>query len=260
MNCLDGKNAIVTGASKGIGASIAIALAKAGANVSINYCGSDDMAQNVAEQCRQHGVRVRLAKADIGEQQEVERIVNETAEEFGSLDIAVSNAAYSDRELFYEADMSGFEKTVQITMWGAFYLLRAAAQQMIKNGTQGNFVFISSPHSFRPIPGAMAYNMSKAAIDQMAKTAATELVEKRIRVNTIHPGWIDTPGERKFFSDENLQEMGSRLPWGRLGQPEEIARAVVFMCDPASDYITGSSLLVDGGIELPVHNLHKNRT
>ena len=257
MKPLAEKNAIVTGASKGIGAAAAVALAEAGANVAINYSGSTEAANEVAERCRSCGGKARLAQADVGVQSEVERIVQETVDEFGSLDIAVSNAAYSDRELFYEADMAGFEKTVQVTMWGAFYLLRAAAQQMIRAKTPGAIVIVSSPHSWRPIPGAMAYNMSKSAIDQMARTAATELCNKRIRVNIIYPGWIDTPGERKFFSDKKIETMGAELPWGRLGKPEEIARGVVFMCDPASDYLTGSSILIDGGIELPVGEMHR---
>ena len=260
MKALENRNAIVTGASKGIGAAIATALAGAGANVAINFSGSKASAERVAERCRAYGVKARLAHADVGIQSEVERIVAETISDFGGLDIAVSNAAYSDRELFYEADMSGFEKTIQVTMWGAFYLLRAASRHMIESRTHGSIVIVSSPHSWRPIPGAMAYNMSKAAIDQMAKTAATELCDKRIRVNTVHPGWIDTPGERKFFSEEKLAEKGTELPWGRLGRPEEIARGVVFLCDPASDYMTGSSILIDGGIELPVHEMHRLET
>ncbi len=225
MKPLTGKNAIVTGASRGIGAAISVGLADAGANVAINYSGNDEAANQIAQQCRNLGVRARLARADVGVQSEVERIFAETAAEFGGLDIAVSNAAYSDRELFYTADMAGFEKTIQVTMWGAFYLLRAAARQMIATQTKGSIVIVSSPHSWRPIPGAMAYNMAKAAIDQMARTAATELCNKRIRVNVMHPGWIDTPGERKFFSEEKIEKHGAALPWGRLGQPEEIARA-----------------------------------
>lgn len=257
MKPLNGKNAIVSGASRGIGAAIAVALAEAGANVAINYIDDHQAAEAVAQRCRQHGVRSRLAEADIGVQSEVERIVQETAEEFGSLNIAVSNAAYSDRELFYDAQMEGFEKTVQVTMWGAFYLLRAAAQSMIAANTAGSIVVISSPHSWQPIPGAMAYNMSKAAVDQMAKTAATELCGNRIRVNTVHPGWTDTPGERKFFSEQKLKTLGAELPWGRLADPGEVARGVLFMCDPASDYITGSSVLIDGGNQLPVQEMHR---
>ena len=112
-------------------------------------------------------------------------------------------------------------------------------------------VCISSPHANKAIPGSMAYNMGKAAVDQMARTAAVELAQFRIRVNIIHPGWTDTPGERKFFAEEELMSRGSGLPWGRLAQPEEIARGVLFLCDPASDYINGSTLNIDGGSLLP---------
>ena len=97
----------------------------------------------------------------------------------------------------------------------------------------------------------MAYNMAKAAIDQMARTAAVELFRHRIRVNIVHPGWTDTPGERKFFSEDVLQHAAAELPLGRLAQPEEIARGVVFLVDPASGYITGSTLSIDGGSQLP---------
>jgi glucose 1-dehydrogenase len=136
-------------------------------------------------------------------------------------------------------------------MWGAFYTLRAAVRQMIEQGGGGSIVVISSPHAFTPVPRSMAYNMSKAAIDQMARTAAIELVEHRIRVNVIHPGWIDTPGERKFTPEETLRKAARKLPWKRLGTSDEVGRGVVFLCDPASDYITGSSILIDGGITLP---------
>src|SRR5262249_7037352 len=115
----------------------------------------------------------------------------------------------------------------------------------------GSIVVVSSPHAYVAVPRSMAYNMAKAAIDQMARTAAIELVEHRIRVNLVTPGWIDTPGERKFASDETIARAAAKLPWKRLGKPEEIARGVVFLCDPASDYITGSDLLIDGGITLP---------
>jgi len=257
MQQLKGQSAIVTGAARGIGRAIAVALAEAGADVAMNDIGPVSTLEEVADECRSFGVRVRIAVADVGKQVEIERVVAETVEEFGQLTIAVSNAAYSDRELFYLADMTGFERTIQVTMWGAFYLLRAAAPQMIEQGKGGSMVVISSPHALHPIPGSMAYNMAKAAIDQMARTAATELCAHRIRVNIIHPGWIDTPGERKFFAEEKLQGLGSQLPWGRLGRPDEIARGVIFFCDPASDYITGTTLQIDGGINLPVKEMHR---
>jgi glucose 1-dehydrogenase len=260
MKSLAGKNAIVTGASRGIGAAVAIALAEAGANVAINYYSADEEAEAVAQQCRAMGVEAYLCKADVGNRDEVEKMVADVVASFGSIDVAVSNAAYSDRELFYEADIAGFERTVQVTMWGAYYLLRSVTQQMVAAKIEGSIVIVSSPHSWRPFPGAMAYNMSKAAIDQMARTAATELCEKRIRVNIVHPGWTDTPGERKFFSEEALNEKGSALPLGRLGNAQEIARGVVFMCEPGSEYITGSSLLIDGGSGLPVQHMQRFAT
>ena len=257
MGVLSGKTALVTGASKGIGSATAIALAEVGADVAINYSRSDDEAAAVAEECRSHGVSVRLAKADVADKGEVDRIVSETIDEFGGLDIAVSNAAYSDRELFYRADMEGFRRTIDVSMWGPFYLARAAAIHMVDRGQGGNIVVVSSPHANMAVPASTAYNMAKAAIDHMARTAAVELCSHRIRVNIIHPGWIDTPGERKHFSEETIAEEGAKLPWGRLGRPEEIGRGVVFLCDPANEYVTGSTLTIDGGIQLPFSQMYR---
>jgi glucose 1-dehydrogenase len=135
-------------------------------------------------------------------------------------------------------------------MWGAFYGVRAAAQAMIpQNG--GTIIVVSSPHAVIPIPMAMAYNMAKAAIDHMARTAAIELAKHRIRVNVIHPGWIDTPGERKFFSEDQLSQGAENIPWKRLGQPEELGKLAAFIASDDADYMTGSTVLMDGGISLP---------
>jgi glucose 1-dehydrogenase len=122
---------------------------------------------------------------------------------------------------------------------------------MIRHGTRGTIVMVSSPHAFVPVPKSMAYNISKAAIDMMAKTAALEVAKFGIRVNIIQPGWIDTPGERKFSSEESLQGAGSFIPLGRLGTAEEIAAAILVLCDASHSYMTGATLLVDGGISLP---------
>ena len=248
---LDGKVALVTGASRGIGRSAALALARAGGDVAVNYRAHEDGAQQTAEEIRALGRRALVVQADVADQPAVENMVDQTIERLGRLDIAVSNAAYSERELFHEASMKEFRRTIDVTMWGAFYLLRAAARRMIAQGEGGSLVVVSSPHAFVAVPLSMAYNMGKAAIDQMARTAAIELIDHKIRVNIVHPGWIDTPGERKFFSEEQIHEAASKMPWKRLGRPEEIGRAIAFLCDPESDYITGSSLRVDGGITLP---------
>lgn len=252
---LNDQVAIVSGASKGIGRATAIALAQAGADVVLNYYSPDgaetEAAEAAADEIRALGRRARLAPGDVSNQEFVEELVHSTLAEWGRLDHAISNAVYSDREPFHRADMVGFRRTIDVTMWGAFYLVRAAANAFLKQGRGGSIVIVSSPHAFIPVPNAMAYNMAKAALDQMARTAAIELIEHKIRVNIIHPGWIDTPGERKFVSDQEIQRAGAMLPWGRMGRPEEIARGVVFLSDPASDYLTGAKLLIDGGNTLP---------
>lgn len=259
MGILKGKKALVTGASRGIGRSTAIELAKAGADVAINYRSHASEAEEVQKECRKYGVQAVTIAADMGIEKDAERVVDESIAALGGLDIVVSNAVYSDRHLFYESDMDEFRKTIDVSMWGAFYLTRRASLHLIRQGTGGSIVIISSPHAILAIPGAMAYNMAKAAIDQMARTAAVELAEYRIRVNIVHPGWIDTPGERKFFSEETLRAQGEQLPWGRLGRPEEIGRGVVFLCDPGSEYVTGSTLTIDGGIQLPWREMYRIR-
>ena len=147
--------------------------------------------------------------------------------------------------------MTGFRRTIEVTMWGAFYLTRAAAQEMIRQGQCGSIVLVSSPHATIPVGGAMAFNMAKAALEAMARTAALELANHRVRVNVIQPGWIDTPGERKYATEEALARAARRIPLGRLGTPEEIAQSIMFLCDPRNEYTTGATLLVDGGISLP---------
>jgi glucose 1-dehydrogenase len=242
---------VITGASLGIGRACALAFGRAGANVVVNYRSHREQAEEAVAEVQKFGARAIAIQGDVADQESVERLISSTVKEFGRVDVAVSNAAYSDRELFYKAEMEGFRRTVDVTMWGAFYLMRAAAQQMIKQGDGGAICIVSSPHAFIPAPRAMAYNMSKAAIEHMARTAAIEVAEFRIRVNLIQPGWTDTPGELKFASRETLDTAGAKIPLGRLGTPEEMADGVLFLCHPKNTYITGAALLVDGGISLP---------
>ena len=248
---LAGKVALVTGASSGIGKATAWALAEAGADVALNYYSMPESAEELAGRVRALGRKALLFPVDVADQAAVEGMVGRVAAELGRLDVYVACAYYSDREFFHTADMAGFRRTLDVTMWGAFYGLRACANVMIRQGQGGNMVLISSGHAVNAIPTCMAYNMAKAAVDQMARTAALELARHRIRVNLVYPGWTDTPGERKYYSQEVLAGTGARLPWGRLGRPEEVARGVLFLVDPDSDYITGSILQIDGGVHLP---------
>lgn len=246
-----GRCALVTGSSKGIGAAVAVELARQGADVTVNCHSSKDQAEQVADQIRSLGRRALVIAADVSDQSAVEEMVQQTVREHGSLDLFVSNAVYSDRELMADANMEGFKRTVDVSMWGAFFGVRAAAQQMLKQGRGGAMTVISSPHANIAFPTAMAYNMSKAAIDHMARTAAVELVKHGIRVNIFHPGWIDTPGERKFFTEEQLQQGAESLPMNRLGTPEEMAKGVCFTLSDDAAYMTGSTMTMDGGVGLP---------
>jgi glucose 1-dehydrogenase len=242
---------VITGASLGIGRATALAFGRCGAKVIVNYRSHREQADEVVSLVRESGAQAIAVQADVADQGAVENVVAQAVSEFGRLDIAVSNAAYSDRELFFQADMAGFRRTVDVTMWGAFHLMRAATQQMIKQGQGGAICLVSSPHAFIPAPRAMAYNMSKAAIEHMARTAAIEVAEFKIRINLIQPGWTDTPGELKFATRETLDTAGAKIPLGRLGTAEEMAEGILFLCDPKNTYITGAALLVDGGISLP---------
>jgi glucose 1-dehydrogenase len=248
---LNGRVAVVTGASLGIGRATALALGRAGAKVVVNYRSNADKAEETVREIQAAGSQAIAAQGDVADLKAVEDMIALAVQQFGRLDIAVSNAAYSDRELFYKADMAGFRRTVDVTMWGAFHLMRAATQQMIRQGGGGAIVLVSSPHAFIPAPRAMAYNMSKAAIEHAARTAAIEVAEHRIRINVIQPGWTDTPGELKFASRETLDTAGAKIPLGRLGTPEEMADGILFLCDPRHEYMTGAALLIDGGISLP---------
>lgn len=246
-----GKNALVTGSSKGIGRSIALALAEGGANVTINCSSSKAQAEEVAEECRKFGTKAIVVACDVSDLAAVEDMVQQTVKAFGSLDIFVSNAVYSDRELLVDADMKGFRRTIEVSMWGALHGVRASAQQMLKQGKGGAMTVVSSPHAVIPFPTAMAYNMAKAAIDHMARTAAIELVKSGIRVNVFHPGWIDTPGEHKFFTEEQLAEGARNLPMGRMGSCEEMAHGVCFTLSDEAAYMTGTTVTMDGGVSLP---------
>ncbi len=247
----EGKNALVTGSSKGIGRAVAIELARGGANVTINCSSSLDAAKEVQREVEKLGRKAIIVSCDVSDQAAVDDMVAQTVDAFGSLDLFVSNAAYSDRKLMLEADMKGFRRTIEISMWGALYGLMASSRQMVKQGRGGAITIVSSPHSKIAFPTAMAYNMAKAAIDHMARTAAIELVSHGIRVNVFHPGWIDTPGERKFFTEEQLAEGSKTLPLKRLGSSEEMAHGICFTLSQEAAYMVGSTLTMDGGVELP---------
>lgn len=248
---LDNQVALVTGAAQGIGRGIAEALAAAGAQVVINDLKIDERAQEVAAAIAKAGGEAMLYEADVSNRQQMEKMFADVIERFGRLDIAVANAGFSIRKPFVELSWDDALATLEVTQFGTWHTCQLAAIQMVKQHeagqSGGKIIIISSIHQEHPCPDAAPYNMGKAAVNQLGRSIAVELAPYKINVNIIDPGWIDTPGERRSATGEELREYGKSIPWGRLGTPEDIAHSAVFLASPRSEYLTGSVLRVDGG-------------
>ena len=245
---MTGKVALITGSSRGIGRGCAVEMARAGADIAINYHSHPEDAENVANEVRAEGREALVVQADVSDRGAVDRMVEATVDRFGRLDIVVANAYYSKREPFLELSIQAVRRTWEVCMWGSFHTAQAGARQMVGQGGGGSILFISSVLAHVPMPTSMPYNSAKAGINQMCRTIAAELAPHRIRANVIEPGYTDTPGERQFATDEQIREAARGMPWGRLATIEDLGKAATFLCSDAADYITGTILKVDGGL------------
>lgn len=243
-----GKTALVTGAARGIGKGCAIELARAGANVAINDLTASPEAEATVAEIRAMGRQAVLIEGDVFERPSCESVAVRAIEALGRLDLFVSNPAYSRRGDFLDYDPDLFERVLKGTLFGGFHMSQLVARHMVARGGGGKIVFVSSVHARIPFARSVAYNAAKIGLTHMARTIAAELLSHRINVNVIEPGWIDTPGEHATFGSDTIAQAGPTLPWGRLGQPEDIGRAAVFLCSDDADYITGTELVVDGGL------------
>jgi len=247
---LAGKTALVTGAARGIGRGCALELARAGADIAFNDRQPSPLTESLQAEIESLGHKAVLVAGDAFERSSCESIVERAIQAFGHIDILLSNPAYSRRGEFLEYDAATFEQTLRGTLTAGFHMSQLIAQRMVAAANGGKIVFISSVQSRIPYVRSVAYNAAKAGLNHMAKTIAAELLPHRINVNIIEPGWIDTPGEHETFGTDQIAAAGPKLPWGRLGTPTEIGKAAVFLASADADYITGSSLLVDGGFAL----------
>ena len=245
-----GKTALVTGAARGIGRGCALELARAGADVAVNDRERTAQAEAAVAEIQAMGRRSALVEGDIFGRASCEQVVARTIEALGRIDILVSNPAFNRRADFLEYDPETFARVIDGTLAGGFHMAQLAACHMVGRGGGGKIVFISSCHVKTPYARSVAYNAAKAGLNNMAFTIAAELYRHRINVNVIEPGWIDTPGEHESFGGEAIATAGPTLPWGRLGTPEDIGKAAVFLASDDADYITGTALAVDGGIWL----------
>ena len=248
---LSGRVALITGASRGIGRGCALEMARAGADIVVNYHSHPDDASEVIEEVRRLGGKAVAVKADVGNRADVDRLVETSLERFGRIDILVNNAYRSIRKAFLDLTDEDVEETWKVTLWSVFRCSQSVARLMVERKEGGKIVVISSDLAFIPMPTSLPYNTAKAGINQMAYTMAAELAPHRIHVNVIEPGWTDTPGERQYATEEQIQEGGKHLPLGRLGRPEEIGKVATFLGSSDADYITGATIRVDGGVWLP---------
>lgn len=258
MRRFEGKVALITGAARGIGRGIALCLAEEGASVVLNDLPPRTPlpeqvrvpladAAATAREVEALGVQALPFYADVSDRSQVEALVAAAVAAFGRLDIVVANAALSLRGPILDAPWEHVLRTIEVVQFGTFHTCQLGAQQMARQGGGGKIVIVSSVLAEIPMAGSAAYNMAKAAISHLGRTLAAELAPQRINVNMLHPGYTDTPGERNFASEQQLQDSGLSIPWGRLGTAREMGRAACFLCSDDADYITGSTLIVDGG-------------
>lgn len=244
---LDGKVAVVTGASKGIGAGIAKHLAAAGGAVVVNYSSSKEGADKVVDEITKRGGKAIAVQADVAKKKDIERLFAETKKAFGRLDILVNNAGVYEFSPLENVTEEHFHKHFDVNVLGLLLTTQEAVKQFGSAG--GSIINISSSASTSAPPSASVYSATKGAVDTITKSLAKELGPRNIRVNAINPGMVETEGVRAAgFIESDFQKLfESQSPLGRIGQPDDIAPAAVFLASSDAGWITGETLLISGG-------------
>jgi NAD(P)-dependent dehydrogenase (short-subunit alcohol dehydrogenase family) len=248
---LEGRVALITGGSKGIGRSIALTFAGAGADVAIAARGTGEL-EAVAAEIEGLGRRALAVPTDVSDREAVARLVARAEDELGALDILVNNAGAAPfMSSFESTKLDGFEKYFRVNYLSAVYAMHAAAPGLLGRGS-GCVLNVASVAGLTATPGVSYYGSAKAAMIQLTRTTAREWGPSGVRVNALAPGWIDTP--MSSAPRQNIPgfeaEISAATPLGRFGTPEEVAGAALFLCAPAASFITGAVLVVDGGITL----------
>ncbi len=243
---LSGRTALVTGAARGIGRATAIALAKAGANVAINFQHSLDAAQELSDQIGALGPKSVLLQGDVADSGQVRAMIEKAETELGSISILVNNAGITRDGLLMRMSEEDFDAVIATSLKGAFLCSKAVARGMIK-AREGSIINVSSVIALRGNAGQVNYSSAKAGLIGMTKSLARELGARGVRVNAVAPGYVMTDMTAEF-PDNMKQQILDNTPLGRLATPEEIASVIVFLASPAAGYITGALIPVDGGL------------
>jgi len=246
MGRFDGKSAIVTGASRGIGREIALLLAKEGARVAVNYSGSKDKADDVVKLITESGGEAFAIQADVSDADGVKNMVDKTLEMFGSIDILVNNAGITRDNLLMRMKEDEWDDVININLKGVFLCTKGVTRQMMRQRA-GRIVNVASIVGVSGNPGQANYVAAKAGVIGFTKTAAKELASRNINVNAVAPGFITTD-MTDALSEEVKNQMLAVIPLGKLGRPEDVARTVLFLLSEDAVYITGQTIHVDGGM------------
>jgi glucose 1-dehydrogenase len=250
---LEGKVALVTGAATGIGEAIARAYGAAGARVTIDYLHRREQANQI---CQEIGTGKAIAvQADVSKLPDINRLMQRAIETFGRLDILVNNAGIEEPTPFLEITEEQWDRQLAVDLKGPFFMAQAAARQMVKQ-RKGKIINISSVHEDQPMPGNAPYCAAKGGLRMLTRTLADELAPYQINVVAIGPGAIATPINQKTLSDpQKVQTLLSNIPLGRIGKAEDVAGLAAWLASDASDYVTGTTFFIDGGLMVHAGNL-----
>jgi len=245
---LQGKVAVVTGAATGIGKAIALEMVRQGANVAVNYIGPPDSADEVLRSINgDHGSAIAV-KADVSKSDEVAQMIAQTISRFGRVDVLVNNAGIEEEEPFLEKTEQEWDRVIAVNLKGAFLCTQAAAREMAKR-KKGTIINISSVHEDLPFPGYAAYCAAKGGLRMLCRDLALELAPYHINVVNVAPGAVDTPINKRTLADpEKKVALEREIPLGRIAEPEEIAKLVCYLASDPAAYITGTTVVIDGGL------------
>jgi glucose 1-dehydrogenase len=255
---LANQRVLITGASSGIGAGMAAGFAAAGASVVVNHFGQAQAAEAIARQIEGHGGHAVAAEGDVSNPDDVARLFDIAAERFGGVDILVANAGIQKDAAFTEMKLADWRAALEVDLTGAFVCAQEAVRRFRRQGLDaarskalGKVLFTSSVHQVIPWAGHANYAAAKGGVKMLMETMAQELAPEKIRVNAIAPGAIQTPINRAAWETPAAKaELLKLIPYGRIGQPEDIAEAAVWLASDAADYVVGTTLFVDGGMTL----------
>ncbi len=259
MKGLAGKNALITGASSGIGQAIAIRLAQEGCNIAINYRKSVEEAEETEElamqkacgQVEECGVKSLLIQGDVSQEDDILEMINTVVDKFGSLDLLINNAGIQTESASHEISTQDFDNVLSVNLRGAFLCARETIKHFLAQNRPGTIINVSSVHEIIPRPSYLSYSISKGGMGNLTKTLALEYADRGIRVNAIAPGATITPINEAWVNDpEQKAIVSSHIPMGRPGTAEEMAAAAAFLASEEAAYITGQTLFIDGGLTL----------